>query len=265
MISGLGFFEILVILLMILMFFGSKELPHFIKEGARLIAKMRRYGDKVRRELNDITHLEEPVHVQNYENEINTQKNKIRSVCKKKRDSLSENERKEKSARIVKYLFETDEFKKAGAVMIYASYRTEVQTVECINTMIQMGKRVILPFCRPQSNEMGIAEIKDFSKDVAPGQFNILEPHIELRDNFFKSDLQLIICPGVGFDKFGGRLGYGKGYYDYFLKEVKDKITSVGFAFQCQMLQESIPFDYHDIPVDIIITENGVQKIGKIT
>jgi 5-formyltetrahydrofolate cyclo-ligase len=262
-ISGLGFFEILIVLLIVLMFFGSKELPRFIRETGRFLAKVRRYSDKVRRELNDATRITD-FDESDYD-EVGEKKKKLRTICLDKRKELTDKQRKEYSARIVEQFLDTEEFSSATAVMMYAATKTEVQTRECVETILTQGKRVIMPYCFPNSTEMGIAEIKDYSKDLTSGQYNILEPLNELRDNFLKSDIRLVVCPGVGFDKNGARLGRGKGCYDYFLKELKSKITLVGFAFQCQILEEPLPFDYHDIPVDLLITEKGIQFRQKIS
>ncbi len=257
MISGLGLFEILIVLLIVLMFFGSKELPHFIREGGRFLAKIRRYSDKVRREINDVTRVVD-VNESDYD-EVGEKKEKIRKTCLDKRKSLTNDEREKYSAGIIDHLMDTEEFSNATAILMYVATKTEVQTRECINKILSMGKRVIVPYCFPNSTEMGIAEIKEYDNDLTKGQYNIQEPNKELRDNFLKSDIRLAICPGVGFDKNGSRLGRGKGCYDYFLKEIKSKITIVGLAFQCQMLEETLPFDYHDIPVDLLITEKGIQ------
>ena len=266
MISGLGFFEILIVFLIVLMFFGSKELPRFIKEAARMIGKLRLYSEKVRRELNDITNITGDIASPetSFRDEVNEKKDKIRSICLKKRKSLTEEEHKQKSASIVKYLFETEEFKTAQVIMVYVSTKTEVQTEDCIKNILSMGKRVILPYCYPNSTEMGIAEIKDIGADLREGEYKIREPRDDLRDNFLKSDIQLVVCPGVGFDKNGARLGRGKGCYDVFLKELKERAKIVGFAYKSQMLlNEDLPFDYHDITMDIIITEEGITRFGQ--
>ena len=262
MISGLGFFEILIVLLIVLMFFGSKELPRFIRESGRFLAKVRRYSDKVRRELNDATRIVD-VDESDYD-EVGEQKRKLRKSCLEKRLALTDEKRREYSARIMEHFLKTEEFLQATAILLYVATKTEVQTQELIKKILLMGKRVVVPYCFPGSTEMGIAEITDFDKDLSKGEYNIMEPLKELRDNFLKSDIRLVVCPGVGFDKNGARLGRGKGCYDYFLKELKTKVTIVGFAYQCQMLDESLPFDYHDIPVDLLITEKGIQFNQKV-
>lgn len=260
MISGLGFFEILVILIVVLMFFGSKELPHFIREGARMIAKLRRYSEKVRRELNEVTRVADVSDTIEDENDVNKRKERVRTAYLEKRKELSEEERKEKSSKIAELLYGTDEYKKARAVLMYASTRTEVQTYDSIRDMLSDGKRIVLPYCRPNSTEIGLAEIKNVPDDLQEGQYKMMEPKDELKDNFLKSDIQLAIIPGVTFDKNGGRLGRGKGCYDYFLKEIKTKVPLVGFSFQCQILDDDLPFDYHDVPMDLVITEEGVRR-----
>jgi len=267
MITGIGFFEIVLILVLVLMFFGSKEMPKFIRETARLISKLRLYSEKVRRELNEVTNIADDVLKPEtpYNNEINDNKKKLRATGMNNRKALTREQRKEKSAQIAEHFFSTEEFKKAKAVMIYAATETEVQTEESIRTVLSQGKRVILPYCYQNSAELGIAEIKEFPADVSPGEYKILEPRADIRNNFLKSDIQLVVCPGVAFDKKGARLGRGKGCYDYFLKELKERITIVGFAFQCQILDEEIPFDYHDITMDILITEEGIKRFKENT
>jgi 5-formyltetrahydrofolate cyclo-ligase len=79
-----------------------------------------------------------------------------------------------------------------------------------------------------------------------------------LKGNFLKSDLDLVLCPGVAFDTRGARLGRGKHYYDNFLSELKGKIPIVGLAFSCQISNTPLPCDpYSDIRMDEVITEDG--------
>lgn len=261
--SGLGFFEILVVLLMILLFFGSKELPHFIREGARLLGKVRRYSDKVRREIDEVTSIVPSSSGDaEQDDDVNIQKKKMREVFLEKRKKLTIDERKIKSDAIIELFCQTEEFHKAHVILVYASTKSEVQTDALIQKLFDMDKRVILPYCESGNTDMGIAEIIDISDDLVDGQYNIMEPRKELWDNFLKSDIQLAICPGVGFDKNGARLGRGKGCYDYFLKELKDKISLIGFAYSCQIHDDLIPFDYHDISMDMVITEDGIKTFA---
>ncbi len=257
--TGLGFSEILVVLFVIVLFFGSKELPRFVREIASFMAKARKYSDRVRRELDDLSRpLQESTTASVPKAETAYQKKKkLREEMRKKRDELSAEDRREKSRKIAQHLKETDVYKSSSAVMIYASIDHEVETHDLIQEMMDEGKRVIVPYCIPGTNELGIAQIEDVDRDLEPGSYGIPEPIQDKRDNFFRSDLKLVVCPGVAFDRQGGRLGRGKGCYDGFMGEVKGRIPVYALAFDNQVLDDPIPFDYHDMPVDLVITELG--------
>jgi 5-formyltetrahydrofolate cyclo-ligase len=254
---GLGMSEMLVIAVLVLLLFGSKELPRIFREMARLFAKLKVYSDKIKRELDEAIKLDEPKQPP-YENEIQIKKKELRSRCLEARSALSPEQQQEKSRLIWNHCMATDYYKNARAVMIYVSVGSEVATRPCIPEMLAGGKRVIVPYCRTTGNELGIAEIRNMAEDLSEGALGIPEPIESIRNNFFKSDLQLVICPAVAFDIYGSRLGRGKGYYDVFLKELRGKIPLIGFGFDCQIQQENLPFDYHDIPMDQVITESGL-------
>jgi 5-formyltetrahydrofolate cyclo-ligase len=251
-----GLSEIALIFMLILLLFGTKEVPHIFRELARVFAKIKVYTDKVKRELDEAIKLEEPKN--NFESMHQKKKKELRLRFRAARKGLTAQQRIEKSNDIWKHLVGTPQYKDARAIMVYSSIGFEVETRTHIIQMLAKGKRVILPYCKNNINELGIGEAKDLENDVAPGAFGIIEPVEGMRNNFFKSDLQLIVCPAVAFDPDGGRLGNGKGYYDSFLKELKGRVPLFGVAFDCQILSENIPFDYHDVAMDQVITESGL-------
>jgi 5-formyltetrahydrofolate cyclo-ligase len=258
MYNGLGFFEILVIGILVLMFFGSKELPKFLREAGRLTGQLRRYSDKIRRELNRAA---APLNISaDGRTESSEIKKKLRKQCMAARNALTINERVEKSAEICRHLLKSEDVKKAKSIMMYISTEAEVSTKECLGQLLAMGKRVIVPYVSESGNDLGIAAITGAESDLEKGKYGIMEPVKDLRGNFFKSDLQLIVVPGVGYDTRGNRIGRGKACYDNFLKETQGKIPAIGLVFQCQILKERLPFEYHDIPVDKVLTENGFVK-----
>lgn len=256
---GIGASEVLLILAIILVFFGSKELPRFIREIARLIAKARAYSDKVRREIGGLTSDSGTPAVPPEEERVAVKKSELRAHYIAARASLDPAERQEKSAAICGHLMSTVEFKRAGAVMIYVAMGGEVETRPVIGEMARAGKRVLIPYCKKPGPDMGIGEIRDPETDVVIGEYKTPEPRPELRDRFFRSDLGLIVCPGVGFDSFGGRLGRGHACYDTFLRELKGKVPIMGLAFDYQVQTEQLPFSYSDVPMDQIITESGLK------
>jgi 5-formyltetrahydrofolate cyclo-ligase len=224
---------------------------------ARLFAKLKLYSDKIKRELDEAIKLDEPKQ-SSYETETQAKKKDLRTRCFDARSALPPEQHGEKSQLIWNHLTATDYYKNAKAVMVYVSIGSEVATRSCIGEMLAQGKRVVVPYCRNVGNELGIAEIRSLEEDLAEGALGVPEPVERIRNNFFKSDLQLVICPAVAFDIYGARLGRGKGYYDVFLKELKGKVPLVGFGFDCQIQQENLPFEYHDIPMDQVITESGL-------
>jgi 5-formyltetrahydrofolate cyclo-ligase len=256
MITGLGMTEILVISVLVLMFFGSKELPRFAREGARLLAQARRYSDKIRREMDEIAR---PINetTTGIRDEVGETKRTLRTTYLAARKALTEKERSDKAAQIWRTITASTRYRQARAVMAYTATPTEVPTKELLRQMATDGKRIILPYCKDGTRDLGIAEVHDLDKDLIPGTHGILEPTHDLRDNFLRSDLGLIIVPGIAFDRHGGRLGWGKAYYDNFLRELKGRTTIWGAAFRCQITEQVLPFDYHDVSVDLVVTEEG--------
>jgi 5-formyltetrahydrofolate cyclo-ligase len=255
---GVGFSEILLILVLILIFFGPKELPRFIREGARVLGKLRSYSDKVKQELNDITATVTPSAPPSV-NAADLKKKELRKRYLAARKSLSPEERAEKSQCIHVFLKKTESYKNAGAVMVYVDMEGEVIMRPLIDELLRAGKRVVLPYLKVDQRTLGIGAIAESTGDIIVNDSKTPEPRLEIRDNFFRSDLQLIICPGVAFDKFGGRLGRGKAYYDNFLRELKGKAPIFGLGFECQFMGEQLPFSYSDVPMDQIITERGCK------
>jgi 5-formyltetrahydrofolate cyclo-ligase len=262
--TGLGFSEIFFIVVIVLMFFGSKEIPSLIRNIAKVLARIRHYTDKVKSELDSVVQTT-AMPVEN--SGVSEKKKTIREQFVAARKELGESLRKEKSAIILKHLKNTDIYKQSVAIMVYVSSGSEVETHELIKEMLATGKRVVIPYCKGDGNALGITEIYDLERDLTSGTFDILEPAVSIRKPFFKTDLQLILCPGVAFDSYGGRLGRGKAYYDTFLKDIKSQIPIYGIAFDCQIALDPLPFDYHDITMDQIITESGfkiAKEVGNI-
>jgi 5-formyltetrahydrofolate cyclo-ligase len=101
--------------------------------------------------------------------------------------------------------------------------------------------------------------------ELEVGMYKILEPKPVLRAAPAKkvdvSQIELVMVPGVAFDRMGGRMGHGFGYYDKLLEHVSPKTPLVALAFECQLFPE-IPTQPHDIYMDKIITERAIY-LGK--
>jgi 5-formyltetrahydrofolate cyclo-ligase len=164
----------------------------------------------------------------------------------------------ELSAAICQTFMGLPEFTAAGTVMVYIDVRTEVRTRHALPALLQSGKRIVVPYCVERELELFLLESMD---ELAIGMYKILEPKPELRDAPGKrievEELDLVMAPGVAFDRNGGRMGHGFGYYDKLLEHVRPDAPLVALAFECQLFPE-IPTQVHDVYMDKIITEQAV-------
>lgn len=179
-------------------------------------------------------------------------KNILRDKMKKLRAGLSISEREEKDLLVYKNFMSLKILKETEWIYIFASYGTEVDTLKIIEVLLQsQGKKVALP--RVSGKEMEFYEINSM-EDLKPGYNGILEP---VSDTKVLTCNGIMVMPGLVFDTYHGRIGYGGGYYDrYLYKHKEDNIFKVALAYDFQVLRtERIAMESHDICPDIIITE----------
>ncbi|MEW6215152.1 MAG: 5-formyltetrahydrofolate cyclo-ligase [Nitrospirota bacterium] len=186
-------------------------------------------------------------------------KRTLRREVLEKRDSIPPSERKKKDVLIRHKLFSMPEFKEVNTILFYASFRTEVETISMIKESLKMGKRVVVPKVDKERHRLRLYEIKDVS-ELSSGYMGIPEPSLLDERLVNLDDIDLVIIPSVVFDYSGNRLGYGAGYYDILLSEMKRKIPFIALAYEEQIV-DSIPSELHDVKVDIIITDKQVIKI----
>jgi len=179
-----------------------------------------------------------------------------RELALELRAALAEEERKLRSQKIQKKIIELPEFKQAKTIMTYLDFRGEVEMTSLAEKILASGKRLVLPCCAPQSVLIP-AVIRDLAKDIEPGKWGIREPKKENIIPAEPEEIDLVIVPGVAFDRQGNRLGYGGGYYDRFLPQVHLNVKKIATAFTCQVLPE-IPVDPLDVKMDALITEDGI-------
>lgn len=190
-------------------------------------------------------------------------KRELRQEFLNRRNSLSRDEIDSKSEKIENELFALPEFQRAKTVVFYVSFRSEVETEKMIRNALNLRKRVVVPVVDGEKIE--VAEIKNFEKELTKGSFGIKEPKKEFRRRVHQKEIDLVVVPGVVFDKTGGRLGYGRGYYDRFLKSKSIKLRMgrspqcalIGLAFDLQIARK-IPLVEKDVRVDKIVTESGI-------
>ena len=180
-------------------------------------------------------------------------KGKLRKEIKEKRRNISKEEQRKKSKEIKEKLFGLKEYKDARVVLFYVSYNGEVFTHEMIKEALK-EKKLVIPISNKEDCTLTFSELKNWN-DLEISSYSILEPEKESIKEISIDEIDLIIVPGVAFDKMKNRMGHGKGYYDKLLE--KTQAITVGLAFQFQLV-EKIPTEPHDKPVDIIITEKQI-------
>ena len=152
------------------------------------------------------------------------------------------------------------EYARAGTVMCYVDFGSEVRTRPFLSAALGGDKRIVVPYCL--DGELGLFLLRSM-EELAPGTWGILEPRGELRaaaDRLVEAaELDLVLVPGVAFDRRGGRLGHGKGYYDRLLARVRPDTARVALAFECQVFGE-IPTEPHDVRMHAVITEEAVYR-----
>ena len=155
------------------------------------------------------------------------------------------------------------EFQKADRVLIYLSKDEEVGTDNLLGRALELGKRVCVPVVDQETDELQVSELPGPEIDFRIGAFGVREPTKEGL-NFVSSDqVDLVIVPGLAFDRRGGRIGYGKGYYDRLLKRLGSQIPRIALAFEFQVL-DTVPQEENDIQVDAIITEKSTMNCSVI-
>ncbi len=179
----------------------------------------------------------------------------LRKKMKKRLNSQGRSERRKKSRAIQRSLFGNKEFQASKCVMLYVSKGTgEVETGPIIKKALKMGKKVALPVTMVGEKRIKPVCVKDLKKGLKKGPYGIYEPKgSKSRKGVRIKDIDLVIVPGLAFDKHNNRLGHGRGYYDSFLKRLRGDIPKVGLVFRFQLLKK-IPTTGSDFSLTRVIT-----------
>ena len=141
-----------------------------------------------------------------------------------------------------------------NSVMCYLSFGNEVDTTPFISYFKINDKEVSVPVCN--GLDMFAAKFNDLDT-FKVSNLGVMEPENPLKID--KSSIQICIIPGVAFDIYGNRVGYGKGYYDRFL--AGENIIKIAICHDFQLIDKKISSDKNDIKMDYIITEQRTIKI----
>ncbi len=186
-------------------------------------------------------------------------KEELRRCFITRRDGLSAGQIEKFSTVIADKLYALDEYRTCRNLLIYASMRSEVMTDGIILDALKAGKNVFCPKVTDRAGgEMKFVRISDIS-DLHTGYFGIREPSVpdDYEEPLFDEKDSLVIMPGVAFDRCRNRIGYSGGFYDRFL-ECHSGLKTVAICFECQISDEEIPGEAHDIRPMKLVTENNI-------
>ncbi len=167
---------------------------------------------------------------------------------KEKRKNLINYDKESKSRAICTAFTALEAFNSAKSVCVYMSAFNEVDTEQIIKECIRQKKDIAVPVI--EGDDIYLCR---YSTSLVSGAFKIREPEEKIKVD--EESIDVFAVPALAFDKKGGRVGFGKGYYDKLLSAAKG--VKVGLLYDFQLV-EDLPKEKHDILMDFLITEEQV-------
>lgn len=187
-------------------------------------------------------------------------KKNLRKSAESARDSIEPGVRQEKSKIIAEKFAALPEYKTVKTILLYYPFRSEPDIRIIIDKALCDGKKVVLP--KVKGNILKLFYVNDIAAQLKSGAFGIMEPDEDKCIEAATNDIELALVPGVCFDRYLNRLGYGGGFYDRLIPFLPASAKKISVCFQKQMV-DKIPSGKYDIAVDMVISEEKTYKNGK--
>ena len=178
-------------------------------------------------------------------------KEKIRERLLTLLRTQKEEDRVKKSRSVLKRLFAIPEFQQSRTVLFYAAFGGEVETSEMIEQAQNLGKKIALPIILRDQKKLKPSLVKNLTKELETGPYGVLQPRESARA-LSLTEIDVVVVPGVAFDRQNRRLGRGAGYYDRLLSDFPPDTPTFGLAFDFQLV-DILPHQEHDVPVSRVI------------
>jgi 5-formyltetrahydrofolate cyclo-ligase len=188
-----------------------------------------------------------------------TPKDEIRRALRARLRALSPGEREAAAREIARGVWELPEVAGAGVLLLYASLPEEVPTDEVAREALRRGITVVYPRCVMGSREMTLHALERL-EELTAGSYGIREPHPAC-PLVAVGEIDAALVPGLGWDRAGGRIGRGAGYYDRLFADPGWRAFRCGVFFAAQEVPR-LPVDPWDAPLDAVVTERGVWRVG---
>ena len=183
-------------------------------------------------------------------------KRDVRVRIRALRDELADADRAALGARAIGHVLEVPEVVEARTVMAYWSFGSEVPTAPLIAALHERGTRVALP--RIREGEL-VPLVHPPDAPTTETAFGAREP-LPGAGSVDPAEIDVVVTPGLAFDRRGMRVGYGGGFYDRFFRLAARRACRLGLAFSLQLLEDELPAGPGDIPVHMVVTEGEVVR-----
>jgi len=195
------------------------------------------------------------------------EKQQLRKLMEAKRQQLSDEERRSSSDSVVQYALELIlplmQTSTLPTLFTFVPFRNEVDVTKLTLKWWEAGYQAVVPRVDKALKHMDVHQFNSF-EELEPGAWGIPEPRSTAPKLVSLAEINVMTIPGLAYDRQGGRLGYGSGFYDRFLEQYDvmgiPHPFKVGVCFDTQLLNE-LPMEQHDLRVDRVITEKGVYDI----
>ena len=177
----------------------------------------------------------------------------LRTRLLEKRKSLDKTEKAKWDKIISEKIINSDYFKNAEQVLVFSSTDDEFDTKHIIECCKAQSKEIFYPLCTDKNGNMKFLRV-DSNDDLVSGMYGIKEPKSTC-EKYIEKKYDLVIVPCLSADRQKNRIGYGKGYYDRFLKDFNGVSVSPCYDI---LLEDEIPTDKYDIQINIIVTDKEV-------
>jgi len=191
-------------------------------------------------------------------NRLKQAKRALRLEILARRDALTPQDRATRSQRIAERLIALPELVRAGTVMAFSSFGSEVDTAPILEALAERGVRLALP--RIAEGEIAPVAYRP-GDEVSATAFGALEP--SSGEVVADDQVDVVVTPGVVFDRHGHRVGYGGGYYDRLFRRTRPSAFRVAVGFSVQVVNE-VPHGTVDLPVDAVVTEDEVIRCPRV-
>jgi 5-formyltetrahydrofolate cyclo-ligase len=181
-------------------------------------------------------------------------KRELRKEMIQRRSALSKTEAKQKTQKIHQVLLRQESVKRAQSILVYLNFGDEIDTRPVIDLWLRENRRIYVPVMKPKTRILVPVRIDHGFRELPVNSFGIQEPPLEGAETALLEELDLVIVPGLAFDQAGNRLGYGGGYYDRLLPQLRFDASAIAMGYAFQVIDQ-VPVGLFDYPIQTLITE----------